>query len=146
MKKSTFVFLTLCWLSWMLPACEQETVEPTTASARNPKGQQTVSPPVPPVPPAPNTPPPAPGKNCKVTIFNASSNPYAFLHIAVGSPDMDGLMAGAGCAITPGSSATVCLPQGEITLYPFSNMYQFGPGVKVNIGSAPITLRMRSGH
>jgi hypothetical protein len=48
--------------------------------------------------------------------------------------------------MTKGQSVTLCLPQGELTLYTFSNLYQFSQAIPITIGPDPITLRLKTGY
>ncbi len=141
MKKTVHFLACIATLALFSFACEQEMVEPTPnefpkqqIANVNPSPEPTIQPPA------------TPSRNCEVTIYNASSNAYAHLYVAIGTADMDGLKKGLMCPISPGKSGKMCLPQGEITIYPFSNMYQFGKATVVNIGSDPITIRLSSGH
>ncbi len=140
MKKNLPLFIWMAVLSFLFLACEKESIEPSSTAFSQPPATN-VQPPVQAQPPA------TPAKNCKVTLYNASSNPYAYMSLALGSPDMAGLLSGhLACPLTPGQSTTICLPQGQLTLYTFSNMYQFSNGISVTIGPDPITLRLKSGH
>lgn len=120
---------------WVL-ACQPEPIAPVSALAVRGPAQEA------PVPPPPGT----PARNCQITIVNASTHPMAHMAVALGTPDMAGLMQALHCPIAPGTQARICLPQGEHTLYTFSNMYQFSRPIQVSIGTAPQTLRLKSGH
>lgn len=143
MKRSLPAYGLIWMLSIWVLACQPETISPASELAAKPdKALSTSSPQAPPQ----QAPPAAPARNCQITIVNASSNPYAHMSLALGTPDMDGLKKMMHCPIVPGAKAVICLPQGEHTLYTFSNMYQFSNPIKVSIGTAPQTLRLKSGH
>jgi hypothetical protein len=120
----------------MLIACQPERIEPASAlTAPLPPGTETAA-----------QPPKAPTRNCQVTVVNASTNAFAHMMITL-SPDLAGMTSGPmHCPISPGAQMKICLPVGEVTLYTFSNMYQFSDPIRVTIGTEPMTLRLKSGY